>query len=613
MQVRKIALTGPDVSPAIIEFATGANILAGQSDTGKSYLFRCLDYILGADELKKRIPQAEPYSQLYVEFENTEGASLTLERSLPGGDVAVHSCKYDEITEPGNKIASRRSGSGQAIDITSVLFPFAGMPAEAKLRKNDRGEVQRLTIRTLLPIFLVNEVAMIDEKSPVIGDGTFDATARKRMFAYLLSGKDDTGIIAAERSDIVRARNTARLGLIEDMIEPLEKRVAGFDDDPEATAEKVEAAIAEISEELGRNTDEKSRVLSSLQTETAQLQRSENQVIAIEEVLVRYRLLDERYASDLGRLDFISEGAHYFGGLQEVNCPLCDQPLSAEHAHTAERNSVGVYDGARAEAAKIKALRLDLAEAIHSLEGRLDAWRQQETSSRDEIKSLDNRLNQVLAPNLTDLSRKLAKLGDRRVSLETIRSDLDQLNTLKLMKADIERTTGTTAGSNSKWEPLPSVALRALCKSIEEVLVDWNWAEEPRVEFDQSEYDIVVDGQSRQSHGKGVRSVLYSAFVIGLLRYSVKQQKPHPGFVVLDSPLTSYRKSPSAGQVDVAVSASVEAGFWASLAQLGPDVQVIVIENKEPPQDVASAVHYEWFGGESAGQNERVGFIPPRN
>jgi DNA repair ATPase RecN len=91
LQVRTICLKGARKDDATISFEDKANNLAGESDTGKSYLLHCLDYIFGADEFKKRIPQAEPYSQLYVEFANDRGEALSLERSLSGGGLAGRS------------------------------------------------------------------------------------------------------------------------------------------------------------------------------------------------------------------------------------------------------------------------------------------------------------------------------------------------------------------------------------------------------------------------------------------------------------------------------------------------------------------------------------------
>jgi hypothetical protein len=63
---------------------------------------------------------------------------------------------------------------------------------------------------------------------------------------------------------------------------------------------------------------------------------------------------------------------------------------------------------------------------------------------------------------------------------------------------------------------------------------------------------------------------------------------------------------------DGPIDAGLEAGFWSSLTKVGPEIQIIVIENKEPPADVADAVHFEWFAGVNAQPGERAGFVPLR-
>ncbi len=61
--------------------------------------------------MSKRIPEAEPYSQLFVEFQNTDGKFLTLERSLAGGDLVAHLTELSSIKEGGGeKIVPSRSG-----------------------------------------------------------------------------------------------------------------------------------------------------------------------------------------------------------------------------------------------------------------------------------------------------------------------------------------------------------------------------------------------------------------------------------------------------------------------------------------------------------------------
>jgi hypothetical protein len=611
LQVRSILLRGKGVKDALISFEDGANILAGESDTGKSYLVHCLDYIFGGDTMSKRIPEAEPYSQLFVEFQNSENKFLTLERSLAGGDLAAHQEGIASIKEgTGDKIVPSRSGKSQAKDVTAILFEFAGID-EAKLRKNSRGEVQRLTIRTMLPVILVDEISVIDERSPVLGESSFDTTARKRAFAYMLSGKDDTGIVTAERKDIANARRNAQLGIISNLLSPIEERLQKQSaQDPEQSIDKIEETIAALSKSLSDHSQERGSLEAGRREAIDHQRKADSQIVAIDELLTQYKLLDDRYRTDLERLDFITEGAYFFEGLQEVRCPLCDQLMSPDHAHKASESSQSIYQAAKAEAAKILAHRADLIAATESLAKRRAAREAERSDSLATIRYTDFRISEILAPTMQMDTQRLESLVNRRVELEAIRSDETQASNLRHIKDEIENAAGDGKASSKEWEPLPSKALRAFCAEIEKILAEWKWKGEGRVEFDQSAYDIIVDGQSRRSHGKGVRAVLYTAFVVGLLKYCKAHDRPHLGTVVIDSPLTSYKKGKSGGTADSPIDAGIETAFWRSLCKLGIGVQLIVIENKEPPKDVAATVHYEWFAGENAQAGERIGFIP---
>jgi hypothetical protein len=611
LQIRSIILRGKDVEDAVVTFEKGANILAGASDTGKSYLVHCLDYILGADEMKKRIDEAEPYSQLFVEFGNTKAEFLTLERSLGGGNLIAHKGRLAAIDAGvGESIAPKRAGKSKAKDVTEVLFAFAGIK-EAKLRKNDRGEINRLTIRTILPLFLVDEVSVIDERSPVLGRTGFDATARRRSFAYMLSGRDDEGIIASEKREITNARLNAQLSIISDLLIPIEKRLQNRAiENADEAIRHVDQAIASVSKALSDHSAERAELETQREHAIEAVQRAESQLVAIDELLKQYGLLDDRYRTDLDRLDFISEGAHFFEGLQEVRCPLCDQVMGAAHAHKASERSATVYQAARAEASKILAHRSDLSEATTALMKVRSTREAERHDARETITLVNARVQSILAPEMQDGSSRLDRLVTRRLELETTRSDEAQAFDLRTLKEQIERASRGEKPSSKGWEPLPAASLRKFCTEVENVLEEWGWEGEGRVEFDEAEYDIKVDGQRRQSHGKGVRAILYSAFVVGLLRYCQANGRPHLGTVVIDSPLTSYKKGKIGSATDGPVDAGIEAAFWRSLSNASLGAQLIIIENKEPPTDVAQQVHYEWFAGRSAQRGERVGFIP---
>jgi len=88
------------------------------------------------------------------------------------------------------------------------------------------------------------------------------------------------------------------------------------------------------------------------------------------------------------------------------------------------------------------------------------------------------------------------------------------------------------------------------------------------VVFSEDDQDLVISGQPRISHGKGVRALTCSAFVLGLLIHRRAKQLPHPSVVLLDSPLVAYREpdSPSDAEDQQLRKAGVKEAFYRSLA-----------------------------------------------
>lgn len=84
-----------------------------------------------------------------------------------------------------------------------------------------------------------------------------------------------------------------------------------------------------------------------------------------------------------------------------------------------------------------------------------------------------------------------------------------------------------------------------------------------------------------------------AAFSISLMEYCVAQDTPHPGFVILDSPLLSY-KEPEGPEDDLS-STNLNGNFYRYLLQIKQSRQVIIIENTDPPSDVELGKYVEHF------------------
>ncbi|CAM3202013.1 hypothetical protein PANO111632_07795 [Paracoccus nototheniae] len=638
----EIRLTGAGIEDALIRFLPGPNVVTGDSDTGKSYLLRLVDYVLGADELTKVINEAADYELAWVEFREGDNI-LTLERHLSGGDVHAHSTSIANLvhTEEGAESAmeaaeeghlvppassdpevlvARRRGQQKAPDVTSRVLPFFGMGGDVQLRKNNDGSTQRLSIRTLIPAFLVNEDAIIAEGSPIISIG-YDTTPAKRMFSYLLTGKDDAGIIAHERAELTKAKIKAKIGLVDELLAPIEERLYSHDEaDEAASVKRLTATINDLSNTLEMNAQERAALRDERAERNEQRVRADTQLLAIHGMLVRYHLLDERYTSDLQRLDFLSEGVHYFGHLQDTSCPLCGQRLGSEpHRHQDTDGEVAdaakVREATVAEAGKIRGLQHDLGAAIADLEARQNAARTSRAEAATRLDEIDTRLDQVLAPGRQRTQATLNDLVRRRLHLQALEDDRGQYARLVTMRQELEGQLPRSK-STQTWAPLDPAALTRFCREVEAVLKAWSWADDVRVEFeeDRDRYDIKVNGKPRRSHGKGLRAVLHAAFSVALLCYCRDRRTPHPGFLVLDSPLTTVKqrlgtpRETPAGEDEI--DGRIEPMFWNALSSLDPGLQIIVLENKEPAENLHDVLNLQLFAGADAEAFERAGFIP---
>ena len=124
---------------------------------------------------------------------------------------------------------------------------------------------------------------------------------------------------------------------------------------------------------------------------------------------------------------------------------------------------------------------------------------------------------------------------------------------------------------------------RTFSEGIRRCLTAWCYPSAASVRFDRKQLDIIDGDQPRSAHGKGVRAILHAAFTIALAQYCVDCQLPHPGFVVLDSPLVTYRPPDQLTENIEGPPEDVVRGFYRDI-QDNFDGQILVLENTDPPE-----------------------------
>jgi hypothetical protein len=146
------------------------------------------------------------------------------------------------------------------------------------------------------------------------------------------------------------------------------------------------------------------------------------------------------------------------------------------------------------------------------------------------------------------------------------------------------------------------------------VLKAWHFPGDCHVSFDEPTYDLKIDGKLRRDNGKGVRAITHAAFKVALLLFCREKNLPHPGFLILDTPLLTYRDPITsrygelAGDEEQLSKTSLKEHFFRHLSANAHLSQFIILENIDPPADIGDTVHVETFYGRRGGA--RAGLFP---
>lgn len=619
----RLRITGANVAPAEISFSAGLNVITGPSNTGKSYVLQCIDYMLGGQTEPKEIPESAGYESLSLELKTPDGQFHTLRRGLRGGNFNLYNCATDEIGDdtPVEFLAQRKDKDKP--NISNFLMKLSGM-RPMRIRKDRNDTTADFSFRSVSKLFAVSETNMLSEESPLFVQSVEKSSANS-AFQALITGVDDSALIAKPKKEVVEAKVQGQTLVYEDLIartqQELERIREQYSTPPtaaqiDAGISKISATIDSLNEQIDSSATERRRIIDA-STEL------ESKISTIEQLAVRFRLLNEHYNSDLKRLDFISEGEYLVSQLQESICESCGRTLEGvkhSHAHDVNNgqngdNTHSVQDACRAEAAKIRRHIADLSKTFTTLSEEHSELTEKRSELKASLAKTDHDFRSSLKPLLVIEQQRLRTLLDVRRDYDRIQLLHHNLNSYTVAKAALRKgdnmpkskANPPTEITNETAETR-TMALRKLCDKISLLLNRWEFAEAAVVEFDSKSLDLVISGIQRTSNGKGVRGLLHAAFNIGLLDYCKTNHKPHPGFVVLDSPLTTLKETAPTGQKDEDVSESVQQAFFADLA--GRTDQIIILENKVPSDDLRSQINLIEFTHQIT--EGRYGLFPVR-
>ena len=508
-----------------------------------------------------------------------------------------------EILLAGKSNKSHRSIS----DFFLSLFEFANK----KVRKNQSGETNFVGFPLMRHLTLVDEASIIKEGSPVLSGERTDITKEKNFLKLLLTGMDDSGIIAKPKSNVVYNRK-GKLEVVEKLIEECNAELTEFDgiyneENVKESEEKLAASIKNIIKELKKLYEETKKMETTRNNYWEEWKGCESRIITINELLCRFKLLDSHYQSDKARLEAISEASSVLNSFEQVNCPVCGNEFEQEDHGKCENVDIDtVLMATEKELYKIVELEKDLTETRSnldkervSLQEDIDKYRKQYNQAQIEITSFTSDKIQEKVQDLEIHRMKLREVSRAKKLLE------------KLAKLNIDRDSLLKeidpADGDYTFTELSTSMTTDFCDEIKQLLVNWKYDSIISVTFSEGTVDIIINGADRRMSGKGYRAIAYSAFIIGLMHSCIKSNKPHSGVVILDSPLCTLRSKKNIETSEV-ISDEVKLAFYKDIVSFSELGQLIIFENDGPDKLTASQTHYEEFTKDP--KVGRYGFFP---
>ena len=586
--IEKIIVTGSGKTDSIIELSNGVNIIYGPSNTGKTYIVKCIDYMFGSEREPIDISTGYQYIKIIV---RTQCGTITMSRKIGENKIEVSS---NDNNVPSGKYATKASRTNYDKTINSVWLSLIGINDLHLVISNENYKKQILSWRTFSHMFMLTETKIISEYSAILSGRDTSNTAVIASLIFLLSGQDFAETETKDTKEIKEAKKNAVKAYINKELFRLSERnqelLAQLKENPNIDiAVEIEKIMAEIS------TNEK-RINSSIEENQkilAQLYEKNENLSECNVLLNRYDELTTQYDADLKRLNFIVDGEANLNTSFSTHCPFCDGQVVV-------KKNQNYIDAAKSDYKKIKLQAKDLESASKELRSEKLSLEQEIGTLMAKKKSIEELIEKELKPQVFNLKEKLSTYKD---AIEC-QKEIDILKKLSEQKTADMIENDTDEESELKFkvkEHLDYSFINELSNGIKSFLENCNYDNLLSVIFDKADMDIVINGKKKSSNGKGYNAYFNSVVAIVLSRYMESKAKYSPDFLVLDSPILSLKEKETKKP-----SETMRNTLFENIVDNQKGIQTIVIENEIPEINYkdANIIHFT-----KEKNNGRYGFL----
>ena len=575
---------------SILDLAPGLNIVYGPSNTGKTLILDCVDFMLGGEARRLYKPALRIYAVTMIL--DVDGAEVSLYRELDEkkNDIIVIS-KAPGI-EGGTYTVGAKTKDKDTI--SSLWLKLMGIDKDVKIiRQIEDSMEQALTVRTFYHFFVINENRISGENSILkAGSQTYTKNIPVPTITSLIYLAKELNYISPNEapktsSKIITVKRTTAQSIVDGSVNAMRERetISIKSDDPR-TVEEIQTEINEILEQISAAED-------SLQKTTDRDQIVTNQLIEITSAIAestilknRYNALRTQYESDMRRLTFIAEADIHKGKIPKLDhCPFCNGELPKEKTQSC-------LDAAIAEADKIELRIKDLQYADEALSKEMDKLQSQREALVREQQQVQAAIRGELRPQVEALRDKLAIFT---AALEKAKAKEMLKHFTEVLNEQLLRIKNEDEFSNDfdVREKIREVLQEPLERLLTEILEKCNYDNYVGSRFDEDMCDVVVNGSEKLSQGQGFRAFLNSVMALAVQEMLNEFNMHMPHLLVMDSPILSLKEREEDKGTEI-TSDSMRGGLFQYMIEHEKNRQTIILENEIPTLDYSTAniIHF---------------------
>lgn len=455
---------------------------------------------------------------------------------------------------------------------------------------------------------MINELRITARHSPIYhtdSRGSTFATPARTAFKTVISGIDYKKEEKKENTEIIKAKLKGKIEQLSQIIDEIriENNELIKDTEDINTEKSIEIIelnkfIKEKSEEIKKYELDYKEIQTEIEIKNTELKHLLNNNN-------KFVLLKKNYLSDLERLEFIYDAFDLTQQLVEVECPICHSPMKVNEMEKSD----DYYEALATEKIKIEVQLAELDETIKDLSDEIISKKQRISKLENYKEEITDNLNNNLGPIVAEKVKKVQELMDAQERINLITRNEKRINkyNTEISKWQ-EKIDSTGQEKGKKIEDLPEAYTNELCKEIKFLLQGCDFiGKEGKIKYNNATEDVEVGEKEKASYGKGARAIINSTFLIGIMNYCYKRNLCHPGIVVLDSPLTTYKEKDKKDGDDETITKGTKEKFYEMLAEQ-KNGQIIIFDNEEPSSTVKTKINYLHFSGDST--VGRKGLIP---